>query len=86
MGLLGEKMSDSKQKLEFDDMIANNMVAVMISETSRLYGNISAVHDSVNFDRLSEHKRNEILDIEHHLTSALMHLQEYFMIREEPNK
>jgi uncharacterized lipoprotein YehR (DUF1307 family) len=79
-------MNDSKQKLEFDDMLANNMVAAMISETSRLYGNISAVHDSINFDKLSEHKRNEILDIEHHLTSALMHLQEYFMIRKEQSK
>jgi uncharacterized lipoprotein YehR (DUF1307 family) len=79
-------MNDSKQKLEFDDMLANNMVAAMISEISRLYGNISAVHDSINFDKLSEHKRNEILDIEHHLASALMHLQEYFMIRKEQIK
>lgn len=79
-------MNDNKTKLEFDDMIANNMVAVMISEISRLYGNISAVHDSINFDKLSEHKQNEILDIEHHLTSALMHVQEYFMIRKEQNK
>lgn len=79
-------MNDSKQKLEFDDMLANNMVAAMISEISRLYSNISAVHDSINFDKLSEHKRNEILDIEHHLTSALMHLQEYFMIRKEQSK
>lgn len=79
-------MNDSKQKLEFDDMIANNMVAAMISETSRLYGNISAVHDSINFDKLPERKRNEILDIEHHLASALMHLQEYFMIRKEHSK
>jgi hypothetical protein len=79
-------MNDSKQKLEFDDMLANNMVAAMILETSRLCGNISAVHDSINFDKLPEHKRNEILDIEHHLTSALMHLQEYFMIRKEQSK
>ena len=79
-------MNDNKPKLEFDDMLINNMVAAMISETSRLYGNISAVHDSMNFDKLSEHKRNEILDIEHHLTSALMHLQEYFMIRKEQSK
>ena len=79
-------MSDNKPKLEFDDMIANNMVAAMILETSRLYGNISAVHDSINFDKLSEHKRNAILDIEHHLTSALMHLQEYFMIRKDQSK
>ncbi len=79
-------MNDSKQKLEFDDMLANNMVAAMISEASRLYGNISAVHDSVNFDKLPEHKRNEILDIEHHLASVLMHLQEYFMIRKEQSK
>ena len=79
-------MSDNKQKLEFDDMLANNMVAVLISETSRLCGKISAVHNSINFDKLPEHKRNEILDIEHHLTSALMHLQEYFMIRKEQSK
>ena len=79
-------MLDNKQKPEFDDMIANNMVAALISETSRLCGNISAVHDSINFDKLSEHKRNEILDIEHHLTSALMHLQEYFMIRKDQDK
>jgi hypothetical protein len=79
-------MGDNKQKLEFDDMLANNMVAAMISEISRLYGNISAVHDSINFDKLPEHKRKEILDIEHHLTSALMHLQEYFMIRKEQSK
>ncbi|MBR7119948.1 MAG: hypothetical protein IKC77_07110 [Lentisphaeria bacterium] len=79
-------MSDNKQKLEFDDMIANNMVAVLISETSRLCGKISAIHDSINFDKLTEHKRNEILNIEHHLASALMHLQEYFMIRKEQSK
>lgn len=77
-------MDENKEKLEFDDMIAN-MVAVMISEISRIYRNISAVNDSINFDKLSEHKRNELVDIEHHLTSALMHLQEYFMIREEKN-
>lgn len=79
-------MNDSKQKLEFDDTLANNMVASMILETSRLCGNISAVHDSINFDKLPEHKRNEILDVERHLTSALMHLQEYFMIRKEQSK
>lgn len=79
-------MNENKQKLEFDDMIANNMVAIMISETSRLYAKISAVHDSINFDKLSEHKRNEIIDVEHHLASALMHLQEYFMIRKEQSK
>ena len=67
-------------------MIANNMVAVLISETSRLCGKISAIHDSINFDKLTEHKRNEILNIEHHLASALMHLQEYFMIRKEQSK
>jgi hypothetical protein len=79
-------MNDNKEKLEFDDMIANNLVASMISETGRLYGKISAVHDSINFDRLPERKRNEILDIEHHLASALMHLQEYFMIRKEQSR
>lgn len=79
-------MDDNKEKLEFDDMIANNLVAAMISATSRLCGNISAVHDSINFDKLSEHKRKEILNVEHHLDSALMHLQEYFMNREEESK
>lgn len=79
-------MDENKEKLEFDDMIANNMVAVMISEISRIYRNISAVNDSINFDKLSEHKRNELMGIEHHLTSALMHLQEYFMIRKEQSK
>lgn len=79
-------MSDNKQKLEFDDMLANNMVAAMISETSRLCGNISAVHDSINFDKLPEHKRKEIIQVEHHLACALMHLQEYFMIRKEQSK
>jgi hypothetical protein len=79
-------MNDSKKRLEFDDMIANNMVAAMILETSRLHGNISAVHDSINFDKLPEHKRNEINNVEHHLFSALMHLQEYFMLREEQSK
>ena len=79
-------MSDSKEKLEFDDTIANNMVASMISELSRLCSKISAVHDSINFDKLPEHKRHEILDVEHHLDSALLHLQEYFMIRKEHSK
>ena len=79
-------MSDSKEKLEFDDTIANNLIASMVSELSRLYGKISAIHDSINFDKLSEHKRNEIRDVEHHLDSALSHLQEYFMIRKEYSK
>lgn len=79
-------MNDNKEKLEFDDMIANNIVAIMISETSRLCGKISAVHDTINFDKLPEHKRKEILNVEHHLASALMHLQEYFMIRKEQSK
>jgi hypothetical protein len=79
-------MNDNKEKLEFDDMIANNLVAVMISETSRLCGKISAVYDSINFDKLPKRKRHEILDIKHHLDSALIHLQEYFMIREEQSE
>lgn len=67
--------------LEYEDWLVNNMVAMLLRDVSKAAGNISAIHDSKNFDTLSEHKKNEIISIEHHLESALMHLSEYFMIR-----
>ena len=73
--------NDVNAMLEYEDWLVNNMVAILLRDVSKAVGNISAIHDSKNFDTLSEHKKKEIMSIEHHLESALIHLSEYFMIR-----
>lgn len=74
------------EKIEFADWLVNNMVASMIYEVSKQLGIAVSINDSKNREKLSKHKQDQLLDLEHHLYSALRSLQEYFMLRDEEAK